>query len=142
MGKVKETLLNEECINDVVPKNQYNAMKTQYEAKIEMLENKLASHEEFKKNAEEVCASYAVTDALMKQIEERDTEIKKGRRLDEARLYWKNFALVYWSGNQMGRESQTGGCEVWNECLEKCNDVRGDPVDWVALTKICMETPY
>jgi len=68
--------LYEANINDVVPKNQHNAMKAQYEAKIEMLENKLAGHEEFKKNAENVCESYAVTESLMKQIEERDTELR------------------------------------------------------------------
>ncbi len=150
--------LYEANINDVVPKNQHNAMKAQYEAKIEMLENKLAGHEEFKKNAENVCESYAVTESLMKQIEERDielghnkTEIKgiekamedKIREVDEARLYWKNFALVYWSGTQMGDEMETGGCDVWQECLDKCNDTRpAEPVDFEELTKICMETPY
>jgi predicted RNase H-like nuclease (RuvC/YqgF family) len=169
----------EACISDVVPKNQYNAMKAQYDAKIEMLENKLAGHEEFKKNAENVCESYAVTESLMKQIEERDTElghnkteikgmekafediaeeleidkdhkwfghfgesIDKIRKLDEERLYWKNFALVYWSGNQLG-EDDCSGCDVWQECLDTCNDTPGlDAVDFEELTKMCMDTPY
>jgi len=173
--------LYEANINDVVPKNQHNAMKAQYEAKIEMLENKLAGHEEFKKNAENVCESYAVTESLMKQIEERDielghnkTEIKgmekafediaeeleidkddkffghfatsidKIRELDEARLYWKNFALVYWSGTQLGDEGGgIGGCDVWQECLDKCNEMHpAEPVDFEELTKMCMDTPY
>jgi len=41
----------------------------------EQLKEKVASHEEFKKDAEDVCGSYAVTESLMTQIEEGNTEI-------------------------------------------------------------------
>lgn len=40
--------------------------------------------------------------------------------------YWKNFALVYWSGNELGNlreaEKGPGGGEVWTDALEKVTD--------------------
>ena len=42
-------------------------------------------------------------------------------KLKEDVKYWKNFALVYWSGNQLGT-GEPGGGEVWTDALEKVND--------------------
>ena len=60
---------------------------------------------------------------LAKEYKEHKIEIKK---LKEDVKYWKNFALVYWSGNQLGNLHETekgpGGGEVWNDALEKVTD--------------------
>jgi len=144
--------LYEQAIAETVPKNQYNAVSAHLLGENNLLKKKLAEAEEFKKNAEETCEGYAVTDSLMKQIEQKDLDIKNIYEHHEKQLkvaldlqkllkeekeeleeqmeqmydeedvkYWKNFALVYWSGNQLGT-GEPGGGEVWTDALEKVND--------------------
>ena len=59
-----------------VPKNLYDSMEAHLKGENNLLKKKLAEAEEFKKNAEETCEGYAVTDSLMKQIERKDLDIK------------------------------------------------------------------
>ena len=68
--------LYEQAIAETVPKNQYNAVTAHLLGENNLLKKKLAEAEEFKKNAEETCEAYAVTDSLMKQIEQKDLDIK------------------------------------------------------------------
>ena len=60
---------------------------------------------------------------LAKEYKEHKIEIMK---LKEDVKYWKNFALVYWSGNELGNlheaEKGPGGGEVWNEALRTVTD--------------------
>jgi len=67
---------------------------------------------------------------------ERNRETNK---LKEEVNYWKNFALVYWSGNQLGNLALAESCDsvVWNEALEECNS--NDNYDREALTKKCLQ---
>jgi hypothetical protein len=63
------------------------------------------------------------------------------KNLKEQVNYWKNFALVYWSGNQLGNLALAESCDsdVWNEALEECNKCNSeDDYDREALTKKCL----
>ena len=68
-----------------------------------------------------------------------DSWIKENEKLKEEVNYWKNFALVYWSGNQLGNLALAESCDsvVWNEALEECNS--NDDYDREALTKKCLQ---
>ena len=78
-------------------------------------------------------------DYIVKMFEKLEKENKK---LQEKIKYWKNFALLYWSGDNLG-EGDAGGCEVWQEALDKMNDSLGRFDDQrEELTKKCMECDY
>ena len=75
------------------------------------------------------------------KLQEENKELKKDVK------YWKNFALVYWSGNELGNlreaEKGPGGGEVWNEALEKVTNDAGETI-WLSqedldeINKKCM----
>ena len=60
---------------------------------------------------------------------------EQNKKLKESVKYWKNFALHYWSGAQLGEDDV--GCQVWKEALEEVNT--NEDADREALTKKCME---
>jgi len=69
----------------------------------------------------------------MDELWEKDK--KKVIELRKEVEHWKNFALVYWSGNQLGK-GEPCGCYVWQEALDEVNS--NDDYDLYGLTKKCM----
>ena len=61
---------------------------------------------------------------------------EENKKLKEQVKYWKNFALFYWSGFQLGEEENSDS-DVWQEALDQCNS--NSECDTEALTKKCME---
>jgi hypothetical protein len=61
---------------------------------------------------------------------------EKNEELKEEVRYWKNFALFYWSGHQLGKEVNSDS-DVWREALERVNE--NNDCDVEQLTKKCME---
>ena len=58
--------------------------------------------------------------------------------LKQSEKYWKNFALIYWSGDQLGDNSGViEGGEVWDNALEKFEDPK-DKTSREELTKKCL----
>lgn len=107
-------------------------------------------HEENKKlkeENEELQEELEGREVLATAYKEHKIEIMKLKQQNEklklAEEYWKNFALVYWSGNQLGNLHETErGSEVWSEALEKVEEadtsggLEQEEVD--ELTKKCM----
>ena len=64
---------------------------------------------------------------------------EENKKLQEEVNYWKNFALVYWSGNQLGNLRLAESCDndVWVEALEECDS--NDDYDRETLTKKCLQ---
>ena len=91
--------------------------------------------EKFKKLQEEQTEFYEKI-----QKENLDTILiltEQVKNLKEQVNYWKNFALFYWSGHQLGEEANSDS-DVWNEALEECNSSNNDDYDREALTKKCL----
>jgi len=73
-----------------------------------------------------------------KKLQEENKKLKEeNKKLKEQVNYWKNFALFYWSGHQLGEEANSDS-DVWNEALEECNSSNNDDYDREALTKKCL----
>lgn len=68
--------------------------------------------------------------------EEEIKELKELKKLKEDVKYWKNFALFYWSGHQLGEEANSDS-DVWREALEQVNE--NNDCDVEELTKKCMD---
>ena len=69
----------------------------------------------------------------MNELWEQDK--KKVIELRKEIKYWKNFALFYWSGFQLGEEVNSDS-DVWNEALDEINS--NEDADREELTKKCM----
>jgi hypothetical protein len=69
-------------------------------------------------------------------LKRRNWDASERKKLKKQVEYWKNFALIYWSGDNLG-EGDAGGCSVWQEALEEAN--MNDDYDREALTKKCMQ---
>ena len=121
--------------NWMVDKDEFTELKEENKKLKELneqTEKQIADHEELQDTAEDVLQQ--VADALCGEGEEADSIccwgytdklIKKATELKEERNYWKNFALVYWSDDQLGNLGETekdGSNKVWDEALEKVND--------------------
>ena len=75
----------------------------------------------------------------MNELWEKDK--KKVIELRKQVEYWKDFALLYWSGYQLGDvKGGAVGCSVWQEALEEVNS--NEDADREELTKKCMECDY
>ena len=75
---------------------------------------------------------------IVRMLREKWTEEQqKNKNLKEQVRYWKNFALFYWSGHQMGEEANSDS-DVWREALEQVEDTSND-CDVEELTKKCMD---
>jgi len=70
-------------------------------------------------------------------LKQRDTFKKKSNDCD----YWKNFALVYWSGGNLGDDDNVSGSELWTQCLEKFHD-DNDTTSHEELTELCMNEEW
>ena len=71
------------------------------------------------------------------KLQEENKKLKEQvKKLTEQVKYWKNFALFYWSGFQLGKEENSDS-DVWQEALDECNS--NSECDTEALTKKCME---
>ena len=89
----------------------------------EELEGKELLAKEYKEHKIEIKKLTFQVDALDEQA--TDFCLQKGKLKEDVK-YWKNFALVYWSGNELGNlreaEKGPGGGEVWNEALRTVTD--------------------
>ncbi len=78
-----------------------------------------------------------IEEKLMEDINELKLENKKNKKLAEQVRYWKNSALFYWSGHQLGKEANSDS-DVWLEALEQVEDTSNE-CDVEELTKKCMD---
>ena len=95
-------------------------------------ENKKLQEEN--KNLQDEEDKYEITEENI--IRDYGDESEQVKKLKEQVKYWKNFALFYWSGFQLGEEENSDS-DVWQEALDQCNS--NSECDTEALTKKCME---
>lgn len=125
LGEDPEHYMNECCA--------YTLAKKIKEHKEMEEENKKLKEEktEYEEDIEELSESKEI---LAKEYKKNKIEIVKQKEQVE---YWKNFALTYWSGDQLGDLTiNTSGSDVWCEALDECES--NSDYDRKALTEKCL----
>lgn len=75
-------------------------------------------------------------DGIVEEMKKDEKELEEeNKKLAEQVRYWKNFALFYWSGHQLGKEVNSDS-DVWRKALEQVNE--NNDCDVEQLTKKCM----
>ena len=139
LGEDPEHYINECCAYTLAKKiKEHKEMEEENKKLKEQVkklkeENKKLKEEktEYEEDIEELSESKEI---LAKEYKKNKIEIVKQKEQVE---YWKNFALTYWSGDQLGDLTiNTSGSDVWCEALDECES--NSDYDRKALTEKCL----